>query len=155
MIVYIEQEILLDTQCRDLYLCNNELNDEYLIISSIDQCSCKKQRVILCKYEHDQCENRCLIDNDLFLKQKSQSNEILINNHPINVVLLENNELKNNAEIVYICQENNLPKSIYQHLKNQLTLIDPSPINRVRRMTFFEIIFFVRIFSRHSSKISC
>ena len=70
MIVYIEKEILLDTQCQDLYLCNNELNDEYLIISSIDQCSCKKQHVILCKYEHDLCQNRCLLEDNLFLKQK-------------------------------------------------------------------------------------
>jgi hypothetical protein len=121
----------LDTQCRDLYLCNNELNDEYLIISTTDQCSCKKQHVVLCKYEHDQCQNRCLIGNDLFLKQKFQSNEILINNQAINIVFLENNELKNNAEIVYICQETNLPKSIYAHLKNQLKLTDPPSINRV------------------------
>jgi len=131
MILYIEKEILLETQCRDLYLCNNELNDEYLIISSIDQCSCKKQHAILCKYDHDLCQNRCLLEENLFLKQKNQSNEIFINNHPIDIVLLDKNELKTNSEIIYICHGNNLPKPILEHLKNQLTLTDTSSINRV------------------------
>jgi hypothetical protein len=146
MILYIEKEILLDTQCQDLYLCDNGLNDEYLIISSIDQCSCKKQHVILCKYDHDLCQNRCLLeDNNLFLKQKNQTNEILINNHSINVVLLNKNELKTNSEIIYICQGNNLPKPILEHLKNQLTLTENLPINRVERINFSNL-FFILIF---------
>jgi hypothetical protein len=131
MIVYIEQEILFDTQCRDLYLCNNDLNDEYLMISSTNQCTCKKQHIILCKSEHDQCKNRCLADNYIFIQQKSQSNEIFIDNHPVNVVVLENNELNTNAEIVYICQEHNLPKSMFAHLKNQIKSTDLPSINRV------------------------
>jgi len=131
MIVYIDKEILLDTQCRDLYLCDNGLNDEYLILSSIDKCSCKTQHVVLCKYDHDICQKRCLLEKNLFLKQKIQTNEIFINNHPINIVLLDKNELKNNSEIVYIYQGNNLPKPILEHLKNQFNFTDNLSINRV------------------------
>lgn len=145
MIIYIEQEILLDTQCRDLYICDNELNDEYLINSSYDQCSCKKRSIILCKYNHDQCEKRCLLENNLFFKQKStQSNEILFNNHSINVVILEKNELKTNAEILYICQKDNLPKSIFEHLKNQLTFTEIPLINHQvykNQVSFFQKLF--------------
>jgi hypothetical protein len=124
MILYIEKDILLDTQCRDLYLCDNGLNDEYLIISSIDQCCCKTKHIILCKYDHDICSKRCLLENNLLIKQKNQTNEIFINNYPVNIVLLDKNELKNNSEIVYICQGNNLPKPILEHLKNQFTFTD-------------------------------
>jgi hypothetical protein len=121
MILYIEREILSDTQCQDLYLCNNGMNNEYLIISSIDQCSCKKQQAILCKYDHDLCQNRCLSEQILFIKQKTQSNDILINDCLTNIVLLEKNELENNSEIIQICHGNNLPKAILEHLKNKLT----------------------------------
>ena len=131
MIIYIEREILSGTQCRDLHLCHNELNNEYLIISSTDQCTCKKQQAILCKYDHDLCQNRCLSENNLLIKQKNQSNELLINNSSTNVVLLDKNELKDNSEIVYICHGNNLPKPIFEHLKNSLTHTDISSINRV------------------------
>lgn len=131
MIVYIEKEHLLDLQCEDLYICNNELNDEYLIISSNDQCSCKKQSVILCKYDHDMCKNRCLLEKKLFIKQNFQANEILVNNQLTNLVLLDKNQLKNNSEIIYICEGNNLPKPIFEHLKNQLNFTDNSTINRV------------------------
>ena len=131
MIVYIDREILLDEACRDLYLCNPTLTDEYLIVASTNQCSCEKQTVILCKYDHDQCERRCLADNRLLFKQHMQSNEILLNNQPINVVLLEESELQSNAEIVYICEENNLPKAIHEHLKNQVTITEIPSVNRV------------------------
>jgi hypothetical protein len=143
MILYIERDILLDTQCRDLYICANGLNDEYLILSSIDQCSCAKQHVVLCKYDHDVCENQCLLEKNLFFKQKTQSHEILMNNQPINLVLLDKNELKNNAEIVYICQGNNLPKPILEHLKNQFTSTNNSPTNRVGRIHFSNLFLFL------------
>lgn len=132
MILYIEKEFLLNLQCQDLYLCDNGLDDEYLIISSIDQCTCNKQSVILCKYDHDICKNRCLLEKKLYFKQLNQTNEILLNNQNINLVLLNKNELKNNSEIVYICQKDNLPKPIYEHLKNQLTFQETSFINRQR-----------------------
>lgn len=132
MIVYIEKEILLDSQCRDLYLCNNDLNNnEYLIISSNDQCCCKKQKAILCKSDHDLCSKRCLEENNLFIKQKNQFNEIFINNSLINIVLLDKNQLENNSEIIFISHGNNLPQPIYQHLKNKLTHTDSITINRV------------------------
>ena len=90
MIIYLEREIFFDNQCRNLYLCNNQLTDEYFLLSSIDQCSCKKQKIVLCKNDHD----RCLAGEKLFLKQKSQTNEILMDNQVFNVVLLGKNELK-------------------------------------------------------------
>ncbi|CAF3929773.1 unnamed protein product [Adineta steineri] len=121
MILYIEKEILLDTHCQDLYLCDTGVNNEYLVTSSIDQCSCKKQQAILCKYDHDLCQNRCLSEQNLYIKQNNESNEILINNHSTNVILLEKNELEYNSEIVYICDRNNLPKPILEHLNNKLT----------------------------------
>ena len=141
MIVYIEREILLDAQCRELYLCDNALNDEYLIISSAEQCSCKKRRVVLCQYDHDHCEKRCSSESSFFLKRNNQANEIFLNNQPINVVLLEKDELQNNAEIVYICEASNLPKAILEHLKNQLTFTEISFSNRVRRSTFPNTLF--------------
>ena len=131
MILHIEQEILLDLQCRDLYLCNNDLNDEYLVIPSSNQCSCKKQQAILCKSDHDTCQKRCLLENILFIKQKNQSNNILINNYPTKVVLLTQNELEDNREIVYICHGNNLPRLIGDHLTNQLNCVNNLSINRV------------------------
>lgn len=131
MIVYIDREILLDGVCRDLYLCHSTSIDEYLLVASIDQCSCEKQSVSLCKYDHDQCERRCLDEDRLFLQRKPLSNEIFFKNQPINVVLLEENELQSNAEMVLICQENNLPKAIHQHLKNQVTMTDIPSVNRV------------------------
>jgi hypothetical protein len=130
MIVYIEKDILLDTQCRDLYLCDNDLNNEYLLISSIDQCSCKKQQVILCKSDHDVCENRCLTENRLFVKQKNQFNEIMIKNSLTNVVLLDKNQLENNSEMIFICHGDNLPKPIFEHLKNKFTATDNSILNQ-------------------------
>ncbi|CAF3681392.1 unnamed protein product [Rotaria sp. Silwood1] len=136
MILYIEQEILLDTKCQDLYLCTNGLNNEYLLISSSNQCSCQKQQAILCKYNHDLCQNRCLSEHILLIKQKNQTNNIFINDNPTNVVLLNKNELANNSEIVYICHENNLPKPILEHLKNQLTYTNNLPTNSSINQTF-------------------
>ncbi|CAF3866811.1 unnamed protein product [Rotaria sordida] len=136
MILYIEREILLDTKCQDLYLCNNELNNEYLLISSSNKCLCKKQQAILCKYDHDLCQNRCLIEHNLLVKQKNQSNHILINDNPTNVVLLDKNELENNSEIVYICHKNNLPQPIFEHLENQLNHTNNSSTNISISRTF-------------------
>ncbi|CAF1458897.1 unnamed protein product [Rotaria sordida] len=136
MILYIEREILLDTKCQDLYLCNNELNNEYLLISSSNKCLCKKQQAILCKYDHDLCQNRCLIEHNLLIKQKNQSNHILINDNPTNVVLLDKNELENNSEIVYICHKNNLPQPIFEHLENQLNYTNNSSTNLSISHTF-------------------
>jgi hypothetical protein len=132
MIVYIDREILLNTDCRDLYLCQNTSVDEYLIIGSTDQCTCEKRFVTLCKSDHDECEQRCSRENRLFFKRKNQSNEILYDHQPVNLVFLEENELQSNAEIVYICEGDNLPKAIYQHLKNQVIVSEIPSIHRVR-----------------------
>jgi hypothetical protein len=131
MILYIERDIFFDNQCRDIYLCDNDLDNEYLLFLSIDGCSCKKQQAILCKYNHDLCEERCLAENCLFIKQKCQSNEMFINNNPANIVLLDKNELETNSEIIYICHENNVPKPIIEHLKKKLNNVNQSSINRV------------------------
>ena len=132
MIVYIDREILLDTACRDLYLCQNTSIDEHLIVASADQCTCEKRFVTLCKSDHDQCERRCLRENRLFFKRKTHSNEILYDNQSVNLGLLEENEMQSNAEIVYICEENNLPPAIHQHLKNQVIISEIPPVHRVR-----------------------
>ncbi|UJR31135.1 hypothetical protein I4U23_018642 [Adineta vaga] len=126
MILYIEKELLLDTPCRSLNICDNKTNNECLILSSNEQCSCKKQQAILCKSNHDLCQNRCLSENILYIKQHVESNEIFINDCRTNVIILDKNELDTNSEIVYICQKNNLPKVIFEHLSNKLSYIDNS-----------------------------
>lgn len=132
MIVYIDREILLDTACRDLYLCQNTSLDEYLIVASAKQCTCEKRSVTLCKSDHDQCEQRCSKENRLFFKRNTQSNEVFYDHQPVRLVLLEENELQSNAEIVYICDGNNLPKAIHEHLKNQVIVSEIPPVHRVR-----------------------
>lgn len=132
MIIYVEREILIDNQCRKLYLCENQSNDEYLIRSNVDDCLCKKQTIILCKSIDEQCDKCSSVDNYLFFKQNCQTNEILVNDQVVNVVQLETNELQTNTEIVYICQEKNLPKPIFEHVKNQLNLKEDLSTPRVR-----------------------
>lgn len=131
MILYIEKDILSDIQCRDLCLCSNGSENEYLLIESSKQCSCRKQQAILCKYDHDLCRSRCLLEQRLFIKQKHQSNNVSIDDSPTNVVLLNKHELEKNSEILYISHENNLPNLILKHLKSQLNYTNNSSVDQV------------------------
>ncbi|CAF1291277.1 unnamed protein product [Adineta ricciae] len=129
MTLYIESEILFDSHCRDLNICDPGIDNDYLIISSNDQCSCPKRRAILCKSAHDSCRTSCSSEQILYIKQQNQQNDISINNSPANIVLLHKDELEHNSEIVYICQNKNLPKIMREHLNNKLSYTNISSID--------------------------
>ena len=129
MTLYIESELLLDSHCRNLNICDPGIDNEYLIISSNDRCSCPKRRAVLCKYVHDSCRTSCSSEQILYIKQQNQQNEISINNSPGNIVLLHKDELEHNPEIVHICQNKNLPKIMREHLNNKLSNTNISSIN--------------------------
>ena len=137
MILYVEREILLDNHCRDVHLCRTDLADEYLLISSSNQCSCSKQSAIFCKCNHDVCSTRSQREKKFFLKQNPTSNKVFINSTPTNLVLFDREEWQENAEMIYLSRGTHVPKPLMEHARNRFqrtddTVIQPS-IKLVRK----------------------
>lgn len=137
MILYVEREILLDNQCRDVHLCRTDLADEYLLISSSNQCSCPKQSAIFCKCDHDACSTRSRQEKKFFLKQNPTSNKVFLNSAPTNLVLFDKEEWQENAEMIYLSRGTHVPKPLMEHARNRVQRIDDTvtqpSIKRVRK----------------------
>ena len=131
MILYLEFDLFVDQQCRDVDLCCHESSNEYLLISSSNRCACRKQSTIFCKENHRTCFERCQMEKKFFLQQNFQSKQIFLNETPISFVLFDKNILENNVEMIYLSHRKNLPKCFVEHTKNPLQQIEePSPTTR-------------------------
>ena len=132
MILYLERDLLSDPQCRQVYVSDRDLTHGHCLVSSTRQCSDKESSGILCKLDHNICKERCTAEGHVFLQQKFQSNIILVDHSPVNLVLFDQEQLKSNAEIVHICHGNNIPKPLMDYAKQRLHHSSTSSVDRVR-----------------------
>ena len=144
MILYLEHDLFVDQQCRDVQLCSHESADEFLLISSSDRCACPKKSAIFCRDDHQSCAQRCHSESKILLKQNSQSKQILINNSPISLALLDKDILENNVEMIYLAHRNNIPKCLLEHTKNRLNPIEEPTITFSTRQVSAEKSFISR-----------